>query len=222
MPHNSTQARTCISAYTPAEEIANAVTHGIGTALSVAGLTLLVVLATLTGDPWRIVSFSIYGSTLIGLYLASTLYHSVPNPRAKYILKVLDHCAIYLLIAGTYTPILMLSLRGVWSWALMGIIWALAIVGIVLKVMFISRFERLSTFTYVAMGWLCIMAWGELSRSMPAGGIRWLIIGGVVYTAGVIFYCWDRLPYNHAIWHGFVLGGSICHFLTMALYVLPA
>ncbi len=214
-----THSRIYFSDYTPREEIANAITHGIGTLLSIVGLIILVVMAVLSGDPSRIVSFSIYGSTLIAAYLASTLYHSLPHPRTRYIFKVLDHCSIYLLIAGTYTPILLLSLSGAWSWILMSIVWGLAVLGIVFKVLFVTRFELVSTLAYVGMGWLCVAAWGELSRNLPAGAMRLLIIGGVVYTAGVVFYRWDRLPYNHAIWHGFVMGGSLCHFLTMAVYL---
>jgi hemolysin III len=214
-----THSRICFSEYTPAEEIANAITHGIGTLLSIVGLIILIVMAALTGDAWRIVSFSIYGSTLIAAYLASTLYHSMLHPRTKYIFKVLDHCSIYLLIAGTYTPILLLSLHGAWSWILMSVIWGLAVVGITFKAFFVTRFQLISTLAYIGMGWLAVTAWGELSRSLPVGAMRLLIIGGVVYTVGVIFYRWDRLPYNHAIWHGFVMGGSICHFLTMAVYL---
>ena len=212
-------SRICFSEYTPAEEAANAITHGIGAVLSVIGLIVLVVMAAASGDAWRVVSFSIYGSTLIAAYLASTLYHSLTHPRTRYIFKILDHCSIYLLIAGTYTPILLLSLHGAWSWILMSVIWGLAFLGIGFKVFFVRRFELVSTLAYIGMGWLAVTAWGELSRSLPAGAMRLLIAGGLVYTVGVVFYRWDRLPYNHAIWHGFVIGGSLCHFLTMALYL---
>ncbi len=215
----ATHSRICFSDYTPAEEIANAITHGIGTLLSIIGLIVLVVMAALSGDAGRIISFSIYGSTLIAAYLASTLYHSLRHPRTRYIFKILDHCSIYLLIAGTYTPILLLSLSGAWSWILMSVVWGLALLGIAFKIFFVRRFELVSTLAYIGMGWLAVTAWGELSRNLPAGGMRLLIIGGVVYTAGVVFYRWDRLPYNHAIWHGFVMGGSLCHFLTMAVYL---
>ncbi len=203
------------------EEIANSITHGIGAGLSVAGLTLLVVFASIYGDVWRVVSFSIYGSTLILLYLASTLYHSFQNPRVKRVFKIIDHAAIYLLIAGTYTPILLVNMRGAWGWTLFVVIWGLTLAGIVLKIFFIHRFKKLSTVIYVLMGWLCIVAIKEMIATIPPGGLAWLIAGGITYTLGVIFYVWHKLPYNHAIWHLFVLGGSICHFFAILFYVLP-
>ncbi|MEZ4745508.1 MAG: hemolysin III family protein [Calditrichia bacterium] len=203
------------------EEIANSITHGIGAGLSVAGLTLLVAFASIYGDVWRVVSFSIYGSTLILLYLASTLYHSFQNPRVKRVFKIIDHAAIYLLIAGTYTPILLVNMRGAWGWTLFVVIWGLTLAGIVLKIFFINRFKRLSTVIYVLMGWLCIVAIKEMIATIPPGGLAWLIAGGITYTLGVIFYVWHKLPYNHAIWHLFVLGGSICHFFAILFYVLP-
>ncbi|XSG76071.1 PAQR family membrane homeostasis protein TrhA [Herpetosiphon llansteffanensis] len=207
------------SEYSAAEELANAITHGIGVALSVAGLVILLIMAINTGDPWRIASFTVYGLSLICMYLASTLYHSIRNPRAKYLLKIFDHCAIYLLIAGTYTPILLVSLQTSLAWTLFGLIWGCAFAGICFKLFFIKRFELLSTLMYVGMGWLSVMAWDDMVASLPGGAFALLVAGGLTYTAGVIFYRWEKLPYNHAIWHGFVMGGSVCHFLVMALYL---
>lgn len=209
------------TAYSLGEEIANSVTHGIGAALGVAALVMLVVLAALQGDPWRVVSFSIYGGTLIVLYLTSTLYHSLQHPRAKAVFRVMDHATIYLLIAGTYTPFLLVSLRGAWGWTLLGLIWGLALLGIGYQVLSAGRQGTLSVLSYILMGWLCVIALGELLANVPVGGLIWLAIGGVLYTTGVIFYSWQRLPYNHAIWHLFVLGGSIAHFFSMLFYVLP-
>ncbi len=209
------------SAYSLGEEIANSVIHGIGTVLGVAGLVVLVVLAALQGDPWRVVSFSIYGGTLIVLYLTSTLYHSLQHPRAKAVFRVMDHATIYLLIAGTYTPFLLVSLRGAWGWTFLGLIWGLALLGIGFQVLFAGRQGVLSVLSYIVMGWLGVIALRELLANIPMGGLIWLAIGGVLYTVGVIFYSWQRLPYNHAIWHLFVLGGSIAHFFSMLFYVLP-
>lgn len=207
--------------YSLREEIANSVTHGIGAALSVAGLTLLVVLAAIYGDVWRVVSFSIYGSSLVVLYLASTLYHSFQNPRVKRVFRILDHASIYLLIAGSYTPFLLVSMRGVWGWALFGVVWGLAVMGVAFKVFFIGRFEVLATAAYVLMGWLAVIAFKEMLVRVPPGGVTLLMAGGITYTAGVIFYAWEKLPFNHAIWHLFVLGGSMFHFFAVLLYILP-
>lgn len=201
--------------YTTGEEIANSITHGIGTLLSIAGLILLIIIAARYGDAWHIVSFSIFGSTLIFLYLASTLYHSLPNPSAKMILKRIDHSAIFLLIAGTYTPFTLIHLRGAWGWSIFGIIWGLAIAGIALKIFFVSRFKKLSLILYLAMGWLCIIALKEMIHNIPSLSLTLLIIGGLLYTAGVAFYAWKKLPYGHAVWHLFVLGGSASHFFAV-------
>jgi hemolysin III len=208
-------------AYTRGEEIANSLIHGVGTALSIVGLVVLVVVAASHGDAWRVVSCSIYGSTLIMLYLSSTLYHAVQQPRAKGILQIIDHTTIYLLIAGTYTPFLLVSLRGAWGWTLLGVIWGLALLGIGFQSIFVRRQGKLSILTYILMGWLCLVALRELLVNVPTGGLIWLAVGGVLYTTGVLFYVWHRLPYNHAIWHLFVLGGSTAHFLSVLLYVLP-
>jgi hemolysin III len=203
------------------EEVMNAVTHGIGTLLAVAGLVLLIVLAYLHGDFWHIVSFSIYGTTLVLLYLASTLYHSFTNERVKRIFKILDHSAIYLLIAGTYTPFTLVPLHGVLGWTIFGLVWGFAIVGIALKVFFTGRFKIISTLCYLGMGWFIVFAIKPLIDTVPALGMTWLLVGGLFYTLGSIFYLWKRIPYNHAIWHLFVLAGSISHFIAVFFYILP-
>ena len=203
------------------EEIANSITHGIGTALSVAALTLLVTLASQQGDALQIVSVSVYGSSLILLYLASTLYHGLQNQRAKRIFKILDHSAIFLLIAGTYTPFLLGNLRGTWGWSLFGVIWGMALLGIVFKVFFVGKLPKASTATYLVMGWLCLIALPQMWETIETAGLILLFVGGVSYSVGVIFYSWRRLPYHHAIWHLFVLGGSTAHFFAVLLNVLP-
>jgi hemolysin III len=203
------------------EEIANAVTHGIGAALSVAGLSVLVTLAALNGDAWRVVSFSIYGATLAALFLASTLYHSFQKEKTKRFFRMLDHSAIFFLIAGTYTPFTLVTLRGAWGWTIFGIIWSLAIVGVVIQIFFIDRLKWVSLTLYLGMGWMMVFAIKPLIEAMPSGGMFWIAIGGLSYTSGVVFYVWKKLPFNHAIWHLFVLGGAICHFLAMLFYVLP-
>lgn len=204
-----------------AEELANTITHGIGLVLSIAGFVVLLVLAALRGSPRHIVSCAIYGATLVCLYAASTLYHGILSPRRKRALRVFDHCAIYLLIAGTYTPFLLVNLRGGWGWSLLGIVWGLAMAGIVFKFRFVDHFPFLSTVVYLLMGWLAVIALKPLLASVPAGGLLWLLAGGMLYTLGVVFYAWKRLPYNHLIWHLFVLAGSTCHYLAVLSVILP-
>jgi hemolysin III len=201
--------------YTPAEEIANSITHGIGMILSIIGMIILIILASLKGDAWHIVSFSIFGGCLMLLYLASTLYHSIPDPDTKRLFKIIDHSAIYLLIAGTYTPYLLLNLRGAWGWTLFGIIWTLALSGILLKSYYIGRFRKTSVMLYIAMGWLCVIVFDQLIEKLDNLSLVLLISGGIAYTSGVIFYAWKKLPFNHAIWHMFVLTGSICHYFSV-------
>ncbi|MBC8402837.1 MAG: hemolysin III family protein [Candidatus Marinimicrobia bacterium] len=201
------------------EEIANSITHGIGAALSVAALVLLVVFAALRGDAWRVVGFSIFGSSLFILYLTSTLYHSFTNLKVKRFFRVLDHSVIFILIAGSYTPITLTVLRGPWGWTLFGLIWGLAIFGIVMKIVFFDRFNALSVVLYILMGWLAVIALKPLLSAAPLGLLIWMGIGGLSYTLGVIFYAWERLPFNHAIWHLFVLGGSISHFFGMLFHL---
>lgn len=214
--------RSAKKLYTIGEEIAHSVTHGIGVALSIAGLVILVVIAAKYGDVYQVVSFSVYGATLILLYLASTLYHSFQNPRVKQIFQKMDHAAIYLLIAGTYTPFLLVGIRGPLGWTLFGIIWGLAALGVSFKALFIDRFEKLSTLAYVLMGWLCVIALKQMSMNIETGGLILLGAGGVVYTLGVIFYAMTKVRYSHAVWHLFVLGGSICHYFAVLFYLAPA
>lgn len=203
------------------EEIANSVTHGFGLLLSVAALAFLVVAATATGDPWRVTSASVYGATLVLLYATSTLYHALPGRRVKAVFQRLDHAAIYLLIAGTYTPFVLVPLRGGWGWSLFAVVWALAVLGIVLKSVFGIRLAVLSTAVYLAMGWLVVIAIGPLVARVPAAGLHWLVAGGVFYTLGVVFFAWDsRVRYSHAVWHLFVLAGSAAHFFAVAQYAL--
>ncbi|NIV15631.1 MAG: hemolysin III family protein [Aliifodinibius sp.] len=201
------------------EEIANSVTHGIGAALSMVGLGVLVFIASTQGDGWRIVSFSIYGTTLFFLYLVSTLYHSFTNIRVKRLFRLLDHSSIFLLIAGTYTPVTLIPMRGPWGWTIFGLIWALAIAGIVLKIFMLGKFKILSVVLYVAMGWLIVVAVKPMLQMVPRGLIIWLLIGGLFYTLGLIFYATKKVPYFHAVWHLFVLGGSISHFLGILFYL---
>jgi len=206
-----------------AEELANSLTHGAGLMLSIAGFMVLLVLAAVRGSAWRIVSCAVYGSTLICLYTASTLYHGIRSRRLKRVLKICDHSAIYLLIAGTYTPFLLVNLRGSWGWSLFAVIWGLAMAGILFKVWFVEHFPVLSTVVYLLMGWLALVAVKPMLLSVPQSGVLWLLAGGVLYTVGVVFYAWKKIPYNHAIWHGFVLAGSTCHyFAVLCSVILPA
>lgn len=197
------------------EELANALTHGVGAVAAVAGATVLIVLAALRGDGWQLGGAIVFGVSLLLLYLASTLYHAVPHPVAKRRLKVFDHCAIFLLIAGTYTPFTLVGLRGAWGWSLFGSVWALAAAGIVFKLFFTGRFRALSTAIYVAMGWVALVAIEPMLQRLSAGTLAWLLAGGVAYTAGTAFYHSRRLPYAHAVWHLFVLAGSTCHFAAV-------
>jgi hemolysin III len=201
--------------YTVGEEIANSITHGIGTILSIVGLVFLIVYAAMNGNAWHIVSFTIFGSTLFFLYLASTLYHSLPNPTVKMVFRRIDHSAIFLLIAGTYTPFTLIHMRGMWGWTIFGIIWTLAITGITLKIFTITRFKKLSLVLYILMGWLCVIAFNEMITKIPTPSLTLLMIGGFLYTSGVVFYIWKKLPYGHTIWHLFVLGGSTFHFFSV-------
>ena len=201
------------------EEVVNSLTHGIGLVLSVAGFAVLLVEATRYGTAWHIVGCTVYGCILICLYLASTLYHGIPSPRLKRALKIVDHSAIYLLIAGTYTPFLLVNLRGEWGWSLLGIVWVCAMAGIVFKYWFVDHFKVLSTVLYLAMGWLVVIAARPLVTHVSAIGLGWLVAGGVMYTVGVVFYASRKIPYGHAVWHLFVMAGSVCHYLA-ALYAV--
>ena len=205
----------------PLEEVANCATHGLGLALSVAGFAALVVLAWGYGDAWHLTSCGVYGASLVALYLASTLYHGVRAPRAKQLLQALDHCGIYLLIAGTYTPFTLVTLRGPWGWTLFGLVWGLALAGILFRVLCGTRYRPLAVASYVMLGWLCVVAVKPILELVPLGALAWIAAGGLAYTTGVFFFAAKRIPHHHAIWHLFVLGGSICHYVAVLLYVLP-
>ena len=210
-----------VSLYSVGEEVAHAVTHGLGLVLSVAGLVVLVVAASVRGDAWHVVGCAVFGATLVLLYAASTLYHGVPWPRAKRRLRRVDHAAIFVLIAGTYTPFTLVSLRGGWGWTLLALVWSIAVIGIVLHATAPTRARRLSVPLLLGMGWLGVIAIEPLLRSLGFEGLMLLLLGGVAYTVGVIFYAWQRLPYNHAVWHLFVLAGSTFHFSCVLGYVIP-
>ena len=207
--------------YSKGEEIANSVTHGIGVLVSIAGLVLLIVFSALYGNAWHVVSSSIYGSSMLLLYLASTLYHSLQGARAKSFFRILDHSSIFILIAGTYTPFTLVSLNGPWGWSIFGVIWGLAVLGIIFKFFFINRFGILSTVIYVLMGWMIVIAVKPVLEAVPYGGLVLLLSGGLCYTAGLVFYAWKKLKYAHSIWHLFVIGGSVLHYFAVMFYVIP-
>ena len=204
------------------EEWVNAATHGLGAVASAAGGAVLISLALHVGDAWQILGISVYAASLVLLYSASTLYHAVRHEIAKARLRVFDHCAIYLLIAGTYTPFTLGVLRGTWGWTMLATVWSLAVAGILYKLFFLGRFPRLSTAMYLAMGWLGLALVPPLLRMLPTSTLLWLLAGGLAYTAGTVFFHSRRIPYAHAIWHGFVLAGSACHFVAILSQVGPA
>jgi hemolysin III len=197
----------------------NSISHLAGASLAAAGTVLLLVTAAHQGDPWKIVSFAVYGAALVALYVFSTLYHSLRG-RAKQVLRKFDHCSIYLLIAGSYTPFALVSLRGAWGWSLLGAVWALALLGIAQEIWLAKGKRVLSLVIYVLMGWLAIVAVSPLWRALTPAGFGWLLAGGALYTGGIAFYATDhKLRHGHGVWHLFVLGGSACHFFTVLLYV---
>jgi len=200
---------------TPGEELANSITHGIGVVMGFAVLVLLVVFSAVRKGTWEVVSCSVYGTTFIILYLASTLYHGIQHPRTKQVLKTIDHSAIYLLIAGTYTPYALAPLRGVLGWTIFGAIWGCALVGILFKAFFIGRFKAVSLISYLFMGWFCLVAVKPLFLQLTVPGFVFLVVGGLCYSVGAIFFGWKTLPWSHAIWHLFVLAGSLCHFFSI-------
>ena len=204
------------------DEIANALTHGLGAAAALAGGAVLITLAAIHGDGWQLAGAIVFGITLLLLYTASTLYHAIQHPIAKGRLKVFDHCAIYLLIAGTYTPFTLIGLRGPWGWGLFAAIWTIALAGVVFKLFHTGRFPRLSTALYVAMGWLVVVAIKPMWQSFDGWTLGWLLAGGLSYTFGTFFYHRESMRYSHAIWHLFVLGGSICHYISVLAMVVPA
>lgn len=207
--------------YSFGEEVAHAVTHGVGALLAIIGLVAIVARAALYGTHWHVIACSVFGATLVLMYTASTLYHSIPLPRAKRVLRVIDHSLIYFLIAGTYTPFTLVTLHGVWGWSLFGVTWGLAIAGVVFKIYATGRFEKLSLFIYLAMGWCALVAIKPILQNLDTGGIVLTAAGGLVYSGGVAFYAWERLRYHHAIWHLFVLAGSVLQYFAVFFYVVP-
>jgi hemolysin III len=205
----------------PMDELANALTHGIGLLLALVAVPVLIVLAATQATVWHVVGVSVYGASLIALYTASTIYHSVQHPPAKRILRIIDHSAIYLFIAGTYTPFTLVNLRGTWGWTLLGLVWTIALFGVAWKLVQVERHPVVSTIVYIAMGWLVVIAARPLFRAIPLGGLAWLLAGGLAYTLGVAFFASSRFRFNHALWHLFVLAGSACHYVAVMRYVLP-
>jgi hemolysin III len=215
-----TESQT-IEQYSWLEEIFNSITHAIGALFSIAGLVLLIVFSSIYGNSSHVISCTIFGLTLVLLYTASTLYHSFRKPNLKHVFKILDHSCIYILIAGTYTPFLIITIKGVVGWSMLALVWSLTVIGVLFKVFLIHRFNIISTIAYILMGWLVIFAMKPLFQTLQGGGLALLICGGLAYTLGTIFYSWDKLPFNHAIWHLFVLAGSVCHFCAVIFYVIP-
>jgi len=207
--------------YTLAEEVAHTVTHGFAMLLSIAGLAILIGFSSQNGDAWHIVSSSIYGASLILLYGTSALYHGITHPSVKALLQRFDHAAIYLLIAGTYTPFLLVSLRESWGWHLFAVIWSLALIGVVLEFTNWKPFEKISLALYLGMGWIILIAINPMLEQVQIDGLVLLLVGGLFYSFGVIFYVWEKLAFNHAIWHVFVMAGSAAHFFSILFYVIP-
>ena len=208
-------------AQTHAEEIANSITHGAGAVAGLAVLAVLVTFAAFTGDPWRIVSVSVYGVSIVLLFTASALYHGAVAPGRKRFFQLLDHAAIFLLIAGTYTPFTLVTFRGTLGWTVFGVVWGIAALGITLTVFFVGRFRLLFLALYLAMGWIIVLAVKPMMAVLPPGGLAWVVAGGLCYTVGVVFYLWRGLRFGHTIWHLFVLAGSACHFMGILFYVVP-
>lgn len=213
-------SKRALPRYTIGEEIAHSVSHGVGIVLSIIGLVVLVVHAVQHGHVRSVVGGSVFGATLILLYVASTLYHSIPLVRAKLVLRVLDHSAIYVLIAGTYTPVALVSLHGPLGWTLLAVVWSLALLGIAIRMTPLRRYTILRVALYIAMGWLILVAAAPLYEHVGRPGMTLFVLGGFAYTGGVAFYAWRQLRYHHAVWHGFVLAGSILHYFAILLYVI--
>ncbi len=205
-----------IKEYSFNEQLANSLLHGLGAVLSLLGLIFLVSWSIASLSIWHIVSYSIFGSTLFIMYVSSTLYHSIPDPYVKLILRKIDHATIYLLIAGTYTPFLLINLRGDGGWCIFGVVWSLAITGVLIKMFHMDRLKKLSVPIYIFMGWLCITFFHKMYIAVPHVSLLLLVMGGVLYTIGTVFYCWKTLPYQHAVWHVCVLGGSAAHYFAVA------
>ncbi|QCJ42300.1 hemolysin D [Bacillus sp. S3] len=203
------------------EEVANSITHGIGALLSISALVILIVYSSLYGTVWHVVSFTIFGVTMFILYMSSTLLHSLPEGKAKDVFEILDHSSIYFFIAGTYTPFLLIVIKGTVGWLLFGIVWGLAVAGTIFKCFFVKKYLFSSTILYVVMGWLMVFAWKPLVNTLSTEGLIYLVIGGALYTLGAIFYVWRGFTYHHAVWHLFVIAGSTAHFFAVLFFVLP-
>lgn len=210
-----------VAAYTAGEEAANVATHGLGAIASGAGLAVLLVHSAWFGSSRHVVASAVFGATMILLYAASTLYHASSAPRVRHAAKILDHASIYLLIAGSYTPFTLLALRGALGWSLLGAVWLLALAGVALEAFWVYRPKWISAVVYLAMGWMVLLAGRRLAAALPPGALPLLVAGGLLYSAGTFFYVQKRLRYAHAVWHGFVLGGTTCHFFAVLLLVLP-
>lgn len=208
-----------VHTFSKGEEIANTITHGIGVLFSIAALIILIFSATTNGTAWHVVSFTIFGSTMLILYISSTMVHAFPKGRVKDIFEILDHSAIYFFIAGTYTPFTFIVIQGALGWTMFGLVWGLAIGGTVFKVFYVKKFLFLSTGLYVVMGWLIVMGWGSLAENLEREGVILLVIGGLSYTLGSVFYVWRCFKFHHGVWHLFVLTGSITHFFCILLYL---
>ncbi|WP_019153079.1 PAQR family membrane homeostasis protein TrhA [Robertmurraya massiliosenegalensis] len=206
--------------FTKGEEIANAITHGIGAILSIVALVFLIIQSAIHGNAWHVVSFTLFGSTMLLMYLCSTMLHSLPSGKAKDVFEIFDHSAIYFFIAGTYTPFLFLVIKGWLGWTIFGIVWGLAIAGTVFKSFFVKKFVLYSTLLYVLMGWLIVFAWKPLMNNLPQNAILLLVLGGLLYTLGSVFYVWRGFKYHHTLWHVFVIGGSVAHFFCVFLYLV--
>lgn len=206
--------------YSKKEELANAITHGLGAFLSIAALVILIVYASQNGSAWQIISVTIYGITMLLMYLSSTILHSLPPGRWKNFFLMMDHTSIYLFIAGTYTPVSLLLIKGTVGWVLFGVVWGIALLGIVFKIVFLKKFMILSTLLYLLLGWFVVFAWDPLVSNMAYNGIVLLVVGGICYTVGSIFFIWRAFPYHHAVWHVFVILGSAFHFFSILFYVV--
>ena len=209
-----------IEHFSKKEELFNSISHGSGVLFAITALVLISVFSAKTGDAWKIVSGVIYGTSLVALFMASTLYHAFPKGKVKDVFEIIDHSAIFILIAGTYTPFTLVNLRGPIGWTIFGIVWGLTLIGIVYKIFFVNKFVIFSTLIYIFMGWLIVFAMAPLTKSLPSAGLFWLVLGGVLYTLGTPFYIIRKIPFHHGIWHLFVLGGSISHFITVFFYVI--
>jgi hemolysin III len=212
---------TRITKHITVDEVANTLTHGFGLCCSLLGLIVLVVLALIHGGKWQIIGCAIYGVTLVSLYAASTCYHGASSPRLKHALMIFDHCAIYLLIAGTYTPFLLVNLRGSWGWSLFAVIWTIAVTGILFKLWFADRFPVFSVGMYVAMSWLGVIAARQIYMHVPPVGVFWICLGGAMYMLGIVFYTCNKIPYHHVIWHILVMAGSTCHYIAILYSIFP-